>query len=48
MLANFGPLVQNFRIFVEMKSNGHYNTRYGLNDPKTPDNMHHTYVLRKT
>ena len=28
--ANFWPLVQNFRIWAEMKSNGHNNTK---NDP---------------
>ena len=32
MWANFGPLVQNFKIWAEMKSNGHDITRNGFYD----------------
>ena len=40
--ANFGPLVQNFRIWAEMKSFGHYISKMDSMTPKTPDNMYHT------
>ena len=36
MWANFGPLVLNFRIWAEMKSNGHDITRNGFYDPENP------------
>ena len=31
--ANFGPFVQNFRIWAEMKSYGHNITINGFHDP---------------